>query len=194
MLKNKIVKLFLIFEVIILSFIGFVGCSNIEDNNDINATYIETFFLEEEIDEKINIIDNRLDLETILESDTPEKYDDTFFGYKSLLIFKIIELNNENKSEIESYQICDNTLNVYIETKIVKDNNANSHWWFILELNKDDIKNFDNIKIFKNGEKIIDDFKSNTNLQQKKYYYSYSFNDVKKWSEFIGEEYNLSFE
>lgn len=98
MFKNKTIKLFLIFGVIIFSLVGFVECSNKEGTN--NATYINTFFLEEEINEKINIIDNHLDLVTLLENNTPEKYDDSFFDDKSLLIFKSIELNNKNKNEI----------------------------------------------------------------------------------------------
>ena len=31
------------------------------------------------------------------------------------------------------------------------------YWWFVLELSKEDVENFDNVKIFKNGEKIMDE-------------------------------------
>ena len=39
----------------------------------------------------------------------------------------------------------------------------------------------------------MSDIKNNTLGQQINYYVSYSFDKVKKWPEFIGEEYNLSF-
>lgn len=157
MFKNKAIKLFLILGVILFSLVGVVGCSNPTGSNSINATYIGTYFEDDNIDGQFKVVNNHIDLVTLLENDTPEKYNDNFFETKSLLVFKIVESSSGNKSEIESYTINDKTLNVYVKTKQNGDVCEEGHWWFILELSKDEVGNFDNVKIFKNGEEIMNE-------------------------------------
>ena len=113
MFKNKTIKLFLILGVILFSLIGVVGCSN----PTVNATYIRTHFEDDEGNSKFTIVNNHIDLVSLLENDTPEKFNEDFFKTKSLLFFKIVESISGNKSEIESYEIIDKTLNVYVKTK-----------------------------------------------------------------------------
>ena len=192
MLKSKFAKLFLILGVILFSLGGVVGCSKSGDNNSVYATYISTYFEDDHIDGQFKIVNNHIDLVTLLENDTPEKYNDNFFENKSLLVFKIVELSGGNKSEIESYEIIDKTLNVYVKTKQYGDTADMGYWWFILELSKDEVGNFDNVKIFKNGEEIMNDEKQNDS-NNISYYTSYSFSNIIHWPFFIGEEYNLAF-
>ena len=126
------------------------------DNIIVNATYISTHFEDDDIDGQFEIINTHTDLVSLLENDTPEKYNDVnFFKTKSLLVFKIVESSGGNKSEIESYEIIDKTLNVYVKIKQYGDTADMGYWWFILELNNDGIENFDNVKIFKNGDEIM---------------------------------------
>ncbi len=155
MFKNKLIKLFLMLGVILFSLIGVVGCSHPSNNESVNATYIATFFEDDEIVEKICVVDNHPDIINLLKNDTPEKYNDSFFEAKSLLVFKIVESSSGNKSEIESYTITDKILNVYVKTKQYGDVCEEGHWWFLLELKKDEINNFDNVKIFKDDKEIV---------------------------------------
>ena len=157
MFKNKTIKLFLMLGVILFSLIGVVGCSNPTVSVNVNATYIRTHFEDDEGNSKFTIVNNHIDLVSLLENDTPEKYNEDFFETKSLLFFKIVESSDGNKSEIESYIINDKTLNVYVKTKQYGDTADMECWWFILELSKEDVEKFDNVKIFKNGEKIMDE-------------------------------------
>ncbi len=161
MFKNKTIKLFLILGVIFFSLVGVVGCSNPTGSNSINATYIRTHFEEDDIDGQFEIINNHIDLITLLENNIPEKYDDKFFETKSLLVFKIVESSGGNKSEIESYRINDKVLNVYVKTKQYGDSADMGYWWFILELNKKEVETFENVKILKNGEEIMSGGKQN---------------------------------
>lgn len=158
MFKNKTIKLFLILGVILFSLIGVVGCSNPTVSVNVNATYIRTHFEDDEGNSKFTIVNNHIDLVSLLENDTPEKYNEDFFETKSLLFFKMVESSGGNKSEIESYIINDKTLDVYVKTKQYGDTaDMGGYWWFVLELSKEDVENFDNVKIFKNGEKIMDE-------------------------------------
>lgn len=164
MLKNRIIKLFLILGVILFSLVGVVGCSNSNGSDNVNATYIEMSYPEDAVDNEFTLVNNHLDLLTLLKNDAPEKYNDSFFELKSLLIFKITEPSGGNKSEIESYEIIDKTLNVYVKTKqygIAEDVGC---WVFILELRKDEVNKFDGIRIFKDGEEIIKDTIMKTKL------------------------------
>ena len=158
MFKNKTIKLFLILGVILFSLIGVVGCSNPTVSVNVNATYIRTHFEDDEGNSKFTIVNNHIDLVSLLENDTPEKFNEDFFKTKSLLFFKIVESSSGNISEIESYEIINKTLNVYVKTKQYGDTaDMGGYWWFVLELSKEDVENFDNVKIFKNGEKIMDE-------------------------------------
>ena len=163
MLKNKTIKLFLMLGVILFSLVGVVGCSNPTGSNSINATYIRTHFEEDDIDGQLEIINNHIDLITLLENNIPEKYDDNFFETKSLLVFKIVESSGGNKSEIESYIINDKILNVYVKTKQYGDTTDMGYWWFILELNKKEVNTFENVKILKNGEEIMSKLNNENN-------------------------------
>ena len=154
MFKNKTIKLFLILGVILFSHVGVVGCSNPTGSDNVNATYIRTNFDDEE-DVQIKVVNNCIDLVTLLENDVPKKYNDDFFETKSLLVFKISESGSGTVSEIESYIINDKTLNVYVKTKQYGNTADLGYWWFILELSKEDVENFENVKIFKNGEEIM---------------------------------------
>lgn len=155
MFKRKTIKLFLILSVILFSLVGVVGCYNSNGCNNINATYISTFFEDDDIDGQFEIINTHTDLVSLLENDTPEKYNDVFFETKFLLVFKIVESSGGNKSEIESYLINDKILNVYVKTKQYGDTSDIGYWWFVLELSKEEFETFENVKIFKNGEEIM---------------------------------------
>lgn len=163
MFKRKTIKFFLILGVILFSLVGVVGCSNPTGSNSINATYIRTYFEEDDIDGQLEIINNHIDLITLLENNIPEKYDDNFFETKSLLVFKIVESSGGNKSEIESYIINDKILNVYVKTKQYGDTTDMGYWWFILELNKKEVNTFENVKILKNGEEIMSKLNNENN-------------------------------
>ena len=155
MFKNKTIKLFLILGVILFSHVGVVGCSNPTVSDNVNATYIRTHFEDDDVDGQFEIINTHTDLVLLLEDDVPETYDDNFFETKSLLVFKIVESSGGNKSEIESYEIIDKTLSVYVKTKQYGETCDMGYWWFILELNKEEFETFDNVKIFKNDDEII---------------------------------------
>ena len=125
-------------------------------NNSINVTYIRThFFEDEDVDGQYKVINNHNDLVTLLQNDTPDKYNEDFFETKSLLVFKIVESSGGNKSEIESYEIKYKKLSVYVKTKQYGATCDMGYWWFILELAKEEVVNLKNIKIFKNGEVIM---------------------------------------
>ena len=163
MFKRKTIKFFLILGVILFSLVGVVWCSNPTGSNSINARYIRTHFEEDDIDGQLEIINNHIDLITLLENNIPEKYDDNFFETKSLLVFKIVESSGGNKSEIESYIINDKILNVYVKTKQYGDTTDMGYWWFILELNKKEVNTFENVKILKNGEEIMSKLNNENN-------------------------------
>lgn len=192
MFKNKKIKLFLILGVILFSLVGVVGCTNPTGSDIINATYIKTSVEIGEGNNQFKVVNNRIDLVTLLEDNTPEKYNEDFFKTKSLLVFKIFEESGGNRSEIESYKIIDKTINVYVETKQHGATTDIGIWCFILELSKEEVETFENVNIFKNGEEIVSGEKQNisNNLN---YYTSYSFSNVINWPFFIGEEYNLAF-
>lgn len=157
MFKNKTIKLFLILGAILFSLVGVVGCSNPTVSDNVNATYINTNV---EIDEENNqfvVVNNHMDLLALLENNTPEKYNEDFFKTKSLLVFEILEESGGNRSEIESYEIMDKTLNVYVETKQYGATTDIGIWCFILELSKEEVETFENVNIFKNGEEIMRD-------------------------------------
>ena len=110
MFKRKTIKLFLILGVILFSLVGVVGCSNPTGSDNVNATYIEMSYPEDAVDNEFTLVNNHLDLLILLKNNAPEKYNESFFETKSLLIFKITEPSGGNKSEIESYEIIDKTL------------------------------------------------------------------------------------
>ena len=155
MVKNKTIKLFLILGVILFSLFGVVGCTNPTGSDNINATYIRTSVEIGEGNNQFKVVNNHSDLVTLLKNNTPKKYNEDFFKTKSLLVFKIFEESGGNRSEIESYEIIDKTLNVYVKTKKYKDTADIRHWWFILELDKDEVNTVEYISIFKNDEKIM---------------------------------------
>lgn len=192
MFKNKTIKLFLILGVIIFSLVGVVGCTNPTGSDNVNATYIKTSIEIGEESNQFKVVNNHIDLITLLENKTPEKYNEDFFKTKSLLVFKIFEESGGNRSEIESYKIIDKTINVYVETKQYGNITDIGIWCFILELGKEEVETFENVKIFKNGEEIMSGEKQNisNNLS---YYTSYSFSNIINWPFFIGKEYNLVF-
>lgn len=136
-------------------FDGVVGCSNPTDSDNVNATYIEMSYLEDVVDNEFTLVNNHLDLLTLLKNDTPDKYDDKFIETKSLLVFKIVEPSGGNKSEIESYEVTDKTLNVYVKTKQYGITEDVGGWVFILKLSKDEVNKFDCIRIFKDDEEIM---------------------------------------
>lgn len=163
MFKRKTIKLFLILGVILFSLVGVVGCSNPTGSDNVNATYIEMSYPDDAVDNEFTLVNNHFDLLTLLKNDAPEKFNDSFFETKSLLIFKITEPSGGNKSEIESYEIIDKTLNVYVKTKQYGNTDDLGYWWFILELIKDEVNKFDGIRIFKDGEEIMSETTIKTN-------------------------------
>jgi|GEM_PF-1925840 len=169
MLKDRTkFRLFLLLCVIIFTLVALVGCYN-PDDNEVNATYIQTLEAAN-ADTPFKVVKNRSDLVTLLKSDTPEKYDDDFFATKSLCILKIVEPSIGNISEIESYTIEDETLNVYIETKQYGTDFAFGHWWFILELSKAKVGAFENVKVFKNFKEDAGDTEKDLVTEAKECY------------------------
>ena len=157
MFKNKTIKLFLILGVILFSLVGVVGCTNPTGSDNVNATYIKTSVEIGEENNQFKVVNNHSDLVTLLKNNTPEKYNEDFFKTKSLLVFKIFEESGGNRSEIESYEIIDKTINVYVETKQYGATTDIGIWCFILELSKEEVENFESIKIFKNGNEIMNE-------------------------------------
>lgn len=170
MFKNKTIKLFLMLDALLFCLGGVVGCSNPTGSDKVNATYIEMSCPEDTVDNELTLVNNHLDLLTLLKNDAPEKYNDSFFETKSLLIFKIKEPSGGNKSEIESYEIINKTLTVYVKTKQYGISEDGRCRVFILELNKEEIETFECIKIFKDGNEImngtINEMKSFCTLQE----------------------------
>ena len=157
MFKNKTIKLFLILGVILFSLVGVVGCTNPTGSDNVNATYIKTSVEIGEENNQFKVVNNHSDLVTLLKNNTPEKYNEDFFKTKSLLVFKIFEESGGNRSEIESYEIIDKTINVYVETIQYGATTDIGIWCFILELSKEEVENFESIKIFKNGNEIMNE-------------------------------------
>lgn len=190
MFKNKTIKFFIILSVIIFSIVGVIGCSNPTDNDNVNvnATYIEMSSLEDAIDDEFTLVNNYLDLLKILNNDIPEKYNDDFFKTKSLFIFKITEPSGGNKSEIESYEIIDKTLSIYVKTKQYGITEDVGCWVFILELSKDEVNKFKGIRIFKDGEEIMNNEKKLI-LDYIKYAHSIGLEDVNVENTEILENY-----
>ena len=189
MFKNKTIKLFLILGVILFSLVGVVGCSNLTGSDNVNATYIEMSYPEDAVDNEFTLVNNHLDLLTLLKNDSPEKYNDSFFETKSLLIFKITEPSGGNKSEIESYEIIDKTLNVYVKTKQYGITEDVGCWVFILELSKDEVNKFDGIRIFKDAEQIMSGLNFEIELNIKNSYISNYCSDEIGLAEIIIEKY-----
>lgn len=189
MLKIKTIKLFLLLSVFLFSIAILVGCFNPTESDKVKATYVETSYKENVDEGKVNIVNNHLDLVTLLENDTPEKYNDSFFENNNLLVFKIIESSKGNKSEIETYEICDKVLNIYVKTKQYGDDCMMACWWHILELSKDETDNFDIVKIFRDGDETINTKISEVDKKEIlfeslkfKGYFNHSVNDVIKIS------------
>lgn len=174
MFKNKTNKLFLIFGVILFSLVGVVSCSNPTGSDKVNATYIEMSCQEDTADNELTLINNHSDLLTLLKKDAPKKYNNSFFETKSLLIFKITEPSGGNKSEIESYEVINKTLNVYVKTKQYGISEDARCWVFILELSKEEIETFECIKIFKDSNEIMN---GTTNEMKSFYTLQEAFNE-----------------
>ena len=168
MFKNKTIKLFLILGVILFSLVGVVGCTNPTGSDNVNATYIKTSVEIGKGNNQFKVVNNRIDLVTLLENNTPEKYNEDFFKTKSLLVFEIFEESGGNRSEIESYEIMDKTLNVYVKIKQYGVTTDIGIWCFILELSKEEVETFDNVNIFKNGEEIMSGLNTEIELIIKK--------------------------
>lgn len=155
MLK-KVKKMFLLFGVLLFILIC-VGCNQptVKVNN-VSASYIGTYFLDEEAFlGQYYFIEKQSDLMDLLNETAPEKYDSVYFKKHSLLAFKIIESSQGNKSKIESYIIDGNVLSIHIETFQFGEDCAEGHWWFILELNIEEMKNVEFVKINKENVEII---------------------------------------
>lgn len=157
MFKNKTIKLFIILGVILFSLVGVVGCTNPTGSDNVNATYIKTSVEIGEGNNQFKVVNNHSDLVTLLENNTPEKYNEDFFKTKSLLVFEIFEESGGNRSAIESYEIIDKTINVYVETKQYGDTTDIGIWCFILELSNEEVETVENVNILKNGEEIMSD-------------------------------------
>lgn len=189
MFKNKTIKLFLILGVILFSLVGVVGCSNPTGSDNVNATYIKTSVEIGEENNQFKVVNNHSDLVTLLKNNTPEKYNEDCFKTKSLLVFEIFEESGGNRSEIESYEIIDKTINVYVETKQYGDTTDIGIWCFILELSKDEVNKFDGIRIFKDDEQIMSGLNFEIELIIKNSYISSFCNDEVGVTEIIIEEY-----
>ncbi len=157
MLKNKAIKLFLMLGLILFNIVCW-SCTS-SKSASVNASYIRTQFTGKVVEGEFSIADNHSDLDLLLNKDTPEKYNDSFFEKNSLLIFKIVEPSQGNKSEIKSYNIEKNLIRINVETIRTGDDCAMGYWWFILELSSEETNNFGHVKIFKNGEEIMNDDK-----------------------------------
>ncbi len=148
---RKFNKLFLVLGVILFIFV----CPGCTISRNVNATYIETSFKDDTLEGQFDFVDNHSDLALLLKNDMPEKYNESFFDESSLLIFKIFESSQGNKSEITSYKIKNRTITINVKTTEFGEILLVGHWWFILELKKEEVKKIDIVKIIKNDEKIM---------------------------------------
>lgn len=153
-MNQKLNKLFLVLSLIIFSLL-FTGCSSIVKN--VKALYIKTTYeyAKWELNGQYYIINTDKDLIDLLENDALEKYNDAFFEENLLIAFKIVEENKGNISEIQSYKIKKNLIEINIKTIQEGNEEAKEYWWFILELNKDEVKDIQNVKIIKNKKEIM---------------------------------------
>lgn len=158
MLKKKIIKLFLIFGVVIIS-IALLGC---EQTNIISANYIRTDF--HNVEKKIgnrSIIYSTDELLYFIEDDKIDfgklkKYNDKFFKDSALIIFISNENSIGNQTIINSYHIDNNLITINMETITSGDTYDDVYYYNILEVKKEEIIDISNMIVMKNNDKIID--------------------------------------
>lgn len=157
MLKRKFSKLFLVLGVILFN-ITIVSCDDKGGNkimgNTISAYYSRTHFSENDLEGDYAIIHNYNELTSIFTSNIPEKYDDNYFKSNGLIIFKIIESSQGTKSEIISYSIENDTITIDVKTITYGEDCAMGYWYFILEINSEELANIKQVIILKNGNQI----------------------------------------
>ena len=90
----------------------------------------------------------------LLNDDTPEKYDNAFFENNSVIVFKNVETSSGNRSIIDSYDIENEIVTINVKTVDYGEICVLSCWWFILELDKNEVADIETIKIIKNGKEI----------------------------------------
>lgn len=127
---------------------------NVAYISDKKATYIRINYEDNTVDGEFSIIDNYNDLNKLLNDDAPEKYDNAFFENNSLIVFKNVETSSGNRSIIDSYDIENEIITINVKTVEYGEICVMSCWWFILELDKNEVVDIETVKIIKNGKKI----------------------------------------
>lgn len=130
------------------------GSGDMTDLSDGKAIYVRTDYEGNTVDGEFGIIDNYNDLIKLLNDDTPEKYDNAFFKNNSLIVFKNVETSSGNRSIIDSYDIENEIITINVKTVEYGEICVMSCWWFILELDKNEVADIETVKIIKNGKEI----------------------------------------
>lgn len=175
MLK-KVTKFFLLFGELLLSLICVSCDQSTTKENNVNASYIGTYFMGFDYFNRFDILENSKDLEILLKNDSLDKYNDSFFEGKSLLVFTYIEATQDSQSEIESYGITDNKITINIRKIKIGENHAEGHWWFILELEKCDVDRIDKVEVIDNKNQNVN-YNKITSLE--KYIMQFNIDDEK---------------
>lgn len=155
-MKIKFKKCFVVLLFMICCLIC-VGCASKVNN----AMYIKSEYehAKWELNGQYYIINTYADLNNLLENESSDKYSAAFFENNSLIIFKIIEDFIGSKSEIKSYCFKGKTIKINVKTIQKGQEKGEEYWWFILELNKVEIKNIEEVKIIKNKKEIMNKVK-----------------------------------
>ncbi len=129
MLKNKVIKLFLILGVIFFSFVV-IGCSNEKVTSDVNfdINNEKYKYLFEEGDNSVLIISNidELSKQNLSTVSDLTKYDETYFLNNYLLIFKFNMHYSESNLKVENTKTINNMLliNISIDSPANYENNT----------------------------------------------------------------------
>jgi hypothetical protein len=130
-----------------------ISCASLNEKNTVNASYVEVneYF----INGDFFIVESTTDLNFLLDDNAPEEYNHSFFANNSLVVFKNVEPSMGSRSEIKSYFIDNGVLKIDVETVTVGMDCAIGWWWFILELDKEEITSIETIKLIKDDVELI---------------------------------------
>ena len=157
--KKLRLSIFLMLGVLIFVFV-LAGCEKVPG---IKATYVSTQFSNGAVEGESRLVKERSELLSFVNQEQTDlsklaKYDDNFFKSNSLVIFKIVEENQDNKSEIASYTIENDTITINVETTKQGKDGTSTHYYFILEMKKNSGDSITKIKVLKNGELLLNKF------------------------------------
>lgn len=142
---------------ILIFIIVLAGCEqlSVEGNN-----YVSTRFSTDVVEGENRLVTERDELLAFVNQEQTDlnklaKYDDDFFKSNLLVIFKIVEPSSDSKSEIKSYTIENGTITINVETTRSGTDDVSTHYYFILELTKNEGNGITEIKVMKNNKLLV---------------------------------------